>query len=113
MSQYVIPGTEPVYVIMVGYDPPLETFFVQVHTYDRPDTEDHLVYWRGTTPHELTTVAALAEAMAPYGVLSAEMHIQLQHDYDTRTTPTLLQRAIIARMQRGKKRRDAEDVEAS
>jgi hypothetical protein len=113
MSQYVIPGREPVYVIMVGYDPPLETFFVQVHTSDRPDAEDHLVYWRGTTPHELTTVAALAAAVAPYGVLSAEVHTKLQHDYEVRTTPTALQRAILARMQRGRKRRDAEDVETS
>jgi hypothetical protein len=100
MSQHSIPGSLPGHVIVVGYDPPLETFFVQVHTHDRATGEDDLVYWRGTYPFELVSIAALAEAVAPYAVLSAEVHAQLQHDYQRRTTPTPLQRAVRAHMQR-------------
>jgi hypothetical protein len=104
MSQHSIPGYLPGHVIMVGYDPPLETFFVEVYTHDRATGDDHLRYWRGTHPYELASVEALVEAVAPYAVLSAEVHAQLQHDYERRTRPTPLQQAMRARMRRGRPR---------
>jgi hypothetical protein len=97
MSRYVIKSSNQDLLVTVGFDPPLETFFLQVDSYTAPLEED---VWLGTSPGELPTVEALAEVTRPYATLTAEVRAQLQYDADHRTIPTPLQRSMIRLMQR-------------
>ena len=97
MSRYIVRGLNPDHLITVGFDPPLQSFFLQVDSYAAPLEED---VWLGTSPQAIPTVAALVEVTRPYAILTAEVQAQLEQDYETRTTPTPLQRAMIRLAQR-------------
>jgi hypothetical protein len=99
MSRYIISGYDAQVLVTVGFDPPLQTFFLQVDDYRKGDQEDHCVCWRGTVPGELPTVAALEEVVRPYATLEEEVRAQLQQDYDHREPPTPLQRHMIRLLQ--------------
>lgn len=103
MSRYGIPGYDPQHVIIVGFDPPLESFFLTVDDLSQPDVEQQQVAWQGTQPHELPHVEALANALQPYAVLSPETRQRLQQDYDGREPPTPLQRHMLRILARVRK----------
>jgi hypothetical protein len=104
MSRYSIGGHDPQLLVVVGFDPPLETFFVQVDDYRKDDEEDHCLCWRGTSPGELSTVAALEEVVRPYATLAEEVRAKLQQDYDHREPPTPLQQDMIRLLQQPRSR---------
>ena len=79
--------------IVVGWDNPLQTFFVQV--WENSD-EDDPVLWVGTWPEEVTSVEALAEVMRPYGEIPAEVLAQLHTDFDGRKPQTAWQRQVLS-----------------
>lgn len=70
MSRYRIPAVHEHYVVELGYDPPLGTFFAQVsdNTPTSKDEQDEspLALWVGTDVHEITTVDALQEQIKDY-----------------------------------------------
>ena len=116
MSRHTIEAGEPGrYEIIAGYDPPLDSFFGQViyrevrarieRAQDArewayrealskgvepemdEDEDDYFTLWVGTTVGEVPTVERLAEALAPYAVLTPEMLETLRADREREAHP--------------------------
>jgi hypothetical protein len=68
---------------VVGYDPPLGTFFAQVYQRRSARGRLALVRWIGTDLHELPTLDALVTALADVVTIPAEIQRQLVHDQQT------------------------------
>ena len=71
-SRYRLEGHRPSLVIIVGWDRPLATYFLQV--WDVPaSAEDHeegeLLLWGGTAWGELRGIGDLAHALSPFAAL--------------------------------------------
>ena len=56
--------------IVVGWDPPLQTYFLQIT--DPTRDEEEFVLWRGTYPEELPTIESLTAVLTPYAALTEE-----------------------------------------
>ncbi len=84
MSRYEIPAKDPAHKVIVGWDHPLLTFFVQV--IDRAKEaagDDHkFVLWAGTAPREIYDEQQLADQVRKYAVLTADMRATLYGDKD-------------------------------
>src|SRR5688572_29195718 len=78
--------------IVVGWDNPIETFFVQV--WDESSEADDPVLWVGAKPQEVATVEALAALLQPYGEIPDELLMQLREDFAAREPPTEWQRRM-------------------
>jgi len=63
MSRHTLAALHPQHTCVVGYDPPLGTFFAQLWDQSIPAAEEQLVLWVGTTLEEIPTVQALASAL--------------------------------------------------
>jgi len=70
----------PYHYGVVGFDPPLGTFFAQVYRRKRPQQPSSLVHWIGTDLHEIPTVEAFTVALAAYVTVPAEIQQQLAHE---------------------------------
>ena len=92
MSQYSFRAAG--HEIVVGWDNPLETFFVQV--WDESSDADDPVLWVGTTPEAVATVEALAALARPYGEIPDELLMQLREDFALRGPLTEWQRRMRA-----------------
>lgn len=77
MSRHRIKGKQSRQRIIVGWDRPLNTFFVQV--WDTPRATE-LLLWVGTNTAEVPTIAGLAELLRPYADLSSCMRSRLAED---------------------------------
>src|SRR5262245_20500806 len=69
MSRYDIPAKHTHDTCVVGYDPPLGTFFAQVYRVRRGQKPPRVIHWIGTALREIQTVTALAEALQNYAVI--------------------------------------------
>lgn len=80
MSCYTIAASPPYHHCVVGFDPPLGTFFAQI--YRAPDARHspRLVRWLGTESRELPTLTAFTTALAPYAVVPTHLHQCLAHE---------------------------------
>ena len=84
MSRYQIPTRELRYACVVGWDPPLGTFFARIEdTTVAVEDPRREVLWVGTGLHELVTVDALANAIAAYAVLPLALYQQLASEHRT------------------------------
>lgn len=94
MSRYAIP--HPQWEITVGWDHPLQTFFVQVRRLGGKDgsTADPLVLWVGTEPKALLTVESVRQSLRRYVAVPREIAAALQRDLEHRTPPPPLQRQV-------------------
>jgi hypothetical protein len=91
MSRYNLVAKEPTHIITVGWDNPLQTYFLQVE--DRTKEEDEaMVCWLGGVPDEITSIDELKEAIEPYGVLPEFVVQRLLQDHEERTQPSRLQK---------------------
>lgn len=84
MSRHEIPARDPRHKIIVGWDHPLQTFFM--HVIDRgkehAGRDDKFVSWRGTRPREIYEVDDLRQRLARYGYLTSDMGATLYGDKD-------------------------------
>jgi hypothetical protein len=71
---------EPHLKVIVGWDPPLQTFFGQVHDLQPQDPDDNPVLWVGAGPPQLISVAELEEALKDYCTISPELRATLEAD---------------------------------
>ncbi|MBX9628259.1 MAG: hypothetical protein K2X82_30955 [Gemmataceae bacterium] len=81
MTRYEIRGREPHTAIVVGWDPPLATFFAQV--WDErieSEKEEPELLWVGCFAREVPTVDDLAARVAPFVTLTPEFRQQLARD---------------------------------
>ncbi len=80
--------------IVVGWDPPLQTFFLQILDHTK-DGENEFVLWRGTYPDELPTIESLAAVLTPYAALTEELVKDLEAEKTASTKPSPLQLRVI------------------
>jgi len=91
MSRYTIAAQDPCYEVIVGWDPPMQTFFGQVCATTADDEDAACVLWVGLEVQALTTVAALQEVLQAYATLPAAVVAQLEHDQAHTSPPSALQ----------------------
>jgi len=91
MSRYKIDSDK--YLIYVGYDQPLRTFFATVESLDLPEDENSLLLWVGTSYDEIKSVDGLQQSIADYGSLSSQILQNLEADSKQSFNPTPLQRS--------------------
>jgi hypothetical protein len=79
MSRHILTAKDPALRVVVGWDPPLATFFLQVEDLRKEDDEDEdpMVAWLGFEPDEIPTVEALAEKLAPWAEIPMETRLRL------------------------------------
>lgn len=84
MSRHEIPTRDPSHKIIVGWDHPLLTYFVQVidRAKEKSDPDNKLLLWRGTTVRELYEVEDVRRALRKYADLTPEMGATLYGDKD-------------------------------
>ena len=84
MSRHEISARDPNHKIVVGWDHPLQTFFVQVidRRLEEDDEEDKFVLWRGCRMREIYEVDQLARLVNRYGELTPDMGATLYGDKD-------------------------------
>ncbi len=83
MSRITIALPPPYVSCVVGYDPPLGTFFAQLYRTCGARSHTRLVRWIGTDLHALPTIEALVTALADVVTLPADVHRQLLHEHQT------------------------------
>jgi len=83
MSRHTLAALHPQHTCVVGYDPPLGTFFAQLWDQTLPAAEEQLVLWVGTTLEEIPTVQALASALHEYAVIPADVWQGLENEQRT------------------------------
>jgi hypothetical protein len=92
MSRYVLPVHDPTLRVTVGWDPPLQTFFVQVvRPTTAPHADDTLVAWLGTRAQEIPSVAQLGRQLVAYAVIPRATQAQLAREQRESRPPTALQ----------------------
>jgi len=84
MSRHEIPAANPAHKVIIGWDHPLQTFFVQIidRELEAAGEDDKFVRWRGTHLRELYEVEDLVRTVGKYAVVTAEMRATLYGDKD-------------------------------
>lgn len=84
MSRHEIPARDPAHKIIVGWDHPLQTYFMQVidRKLEAEGYDDKFVSWRGTRVRELYEVDDLRRRLARYAELTPQMGATLYGDKD-------------------------------
>jgi hypothetical protein len=98
MSRYRIAHPATHLEIIVGWDPPLQTYFAQVFDWRDPNAEDEdaCILWVGTNPRvPITSVNALQNCLTLYATIPESIRTALQQDRQQSAPPTPLQRAMI------------------
>lgn len=94
MSRYVIEDDGRREVV-VGWDPPLGTFYAQIFAPQLPEDEEDCIWWIGYQPHEVVTVEALGAALQAQGhALPATVCNRLLADQKQPWEPGPLQKAL-------------------
>jgi hypothetical protein len=84
VSRYELPSALPAgdrIEVVVGWDPPLKTFFAQV--WDRTKDEDEPgaeLLWIGCSPRELNDVQQVMDAVAPWAKMPDPVKRALYRD---------------------------------
>ncbi len=84
MSRHEIPAKDPAHKIIVGWDHPLQTFFLQVidRAAEAAESDDKMVAWDGCSPREMYEVEHLKRRLARYAELTPETGATLYGDKD-------------------------------
>ena len=80
MSRHEFAGKAGATRVVLGWDRPLDTFFVQVFRPDSTDEEDSSLIWFGIAPGELATAASAIALARPYANLPDEIAAILETD---------------------------------
>jgi hypothetical protein len=84
MSRHEIVARDPAHKIIVGWDPPLMTFFAQVmdRRAEEAGWDDKFLLWVGCSCQEIYEVEQLARKISKYAVLTPEIGSILYGDKD-------------------------------
>lgn len=84
MSRHEIAARDPAHKVIVGWDHPLLTFFVQVidRAKEVAGDDDKFVEWRGCSLYEIYEVDQLERIVGRYAELTPEMAATLYGDKD-------------------------------
>lgn len=81
MSRYDIKALDDTHTVVVGWDPPLNSFFAQVKVIGA-DEEAEPVLWVGATAPQIHDIAELRQLLAPYAVIPSSVYAHLVNDSD-------------------------------
>jgi len=84
LSRHEIPGFSLANKIVIGWDPPLQTFFVQVidRKAELADRDDKFILWLGTSLREIYEVEQLARVVSLFAHVTPAMRATLYADKD-------------------------------
>lgn len=84
MSRHELAARDPNHKVIVGWDHPLQTFFVQVidRAKEVSDEDEKFVLWMGCYHREIYEVDILARVVGKYAELSHDMRMTLYGDKD-------------------------------
>jgi hypothetical protein len=87
MSRHELTARDPAHKVIVGWDHPLLTFFVQVIDRAKEDAgdddkDDKFVLWRGTRPMEIYEIDQLGRIVGRYAEFTPEIGSTLYGDKD-------------------------------
>lgn len=84
MSRHEIPARDPAHRIIVGWDHPLLTFFVQVidRAKEDDDEDEKFVLWEGCKQREIYEIEQLVRIVAAYAEVPYETRVRLYGDKD-------------------------------
>ncbi|MGY4295339.1 hypothetical protein ACVWXN_003434 [Bradyrhizobium sp. i1.4.4] len=84
MSRHEIQAFDPVNTVIVGWDPPLQTFFAQVKSslLEKTDPDDPFLLWVGCSLREIDSVDGLVAALRGFANIDAEICKTLYDDKD-------------------------------
>ena len=83
---------DPRLTVVVGWDNPLATFFVEVFDPSIDDEDEAYILWIGTAPQAIPTVAALQAQLTGWATIPDAIVGRLTRDQQAATLPTPLQR---------------------
>jgi len=79
MSRHVVREDEA-FQVVIGWDPPLQTFFVQVHDQTEPDEEKRTIVFEGTRPGQFEQPWDVKRRVKQWVNLDDTLLITLRHD---------------------------------
>ena len=86
MSRYEIPSIAERWEVIVGWDPPLNTFFAQVYDRSIEDEDTQLIVWEGLDPrhpiHDIERVRRIVYPYTPQPHIPYDVEVMLTRDYD-------------------------------
>ncbi|MBR0855510.1 hypothetical protein [Bradyrhizobium liaoningense] len=84
MSRHEITARDPAHKIIVGWDHPLQTFFIQVIDREQEaiGSDDKFVAWRGCSLREIYEVDQLVRILGRYALVPSELPGILYGDKD-------------------------------
>lgn len=84
MSRHEIAAVNPAHKIIIGWDHPLLTFFIQVinRKREKEGYDDKFIYWAGLKPREIYEVEDLVRHARPYANIPYELRSTLYGDKD-------------------------------
>lgn len=94
MSRHELPAKRPGFIVVVGWDNPMMTYFAQVEDETAGEDDDPVVLWLGGSHREVLRPEDLVAQLAPYADVTTEHLDQLRTDRagDADRGPTALQR---------------------
>lgn len=85
MSRHEIEPLDPKHRVTVGWDHPMQTFFIQVVDHaldDAGDNDDYMILWKGASMRELYEVEDLERIARRYAKFTPEIGAKLYGDKD-------------------------------
>lgn len=87
MSRHELTSRDPAHKVIVGWDHPLMTFFLQVIDREKEAAggsaaDDKIILWRGTRPREIYEVDHLARYARQWAEFTPEIGATLYGDKD-------------------------------
>lgn len=82
MSRHTLVGKDHNHEVVVGWDRPLESFFVQVYDKSKAGTDGELIVWKGTSYRELPDIDDVRRIAGRYAEITADTASTLYGDKD-------------------------------
>ncbi len=104
MSRYNLRTNDPAITAVIGWDPPLQTFFAQVERVNPDDEDDdgEMLVWEGTKFNQHSHLGFILPKLKPYCTVPQGMLDRLARDQASSTTPSPLQREMTDRFAQSK-----------
>ncbi len=80
MSRYFVPARDKKYKVVLGWDPPLNTYFAQVYDHSITDEDEQLILWEAGTPKPIHDLDQLAWLVYEYAEVPQDILTKLYRD---------------------------------
>ena len=77
MSRHTLTALKPTHDVVVGWDRPMSTFFLQVIDMEASGEDDRVIFWLGGSFDEVKSAATLVDAVRSYAVIPASLQATL------------------------------------